>query len=503
MASSISNYLKLAEQFKQITHLKNIEALIHWDAEVNLPPGSAPSRHQEIGTLSETIHKLQTADNLASLLQAVQQEYEHLDQWQEANLDLIQKTYAHAKCIDPNLQAAYSIATSECVFEWKKAREENDFKALTPSLNHVFDLARQIAHAKADHFGKDPYDMMLDLYDPDRTTEEIQKVYDVLKAALPKLLEQVMEKQKKEQLIPLLEPIDEPTQEAIGLRIIESMGFDLSKGRLDKSAHPFCTGTNDDVRLTTRYNPHDFISGLYAIIHETGHGLYQQYLPHRHRDQPVGQAKGMAFHESQSLIMERQAAGSQEFTRFLSRILHDEFGLKGPEYTAENLYKLITRVKPSLIRIAADEVTYPLHVILRFEIEKAMIKDNLKAEDIPQLWNEKMQSYLGITPPNDSDGCMQDIHWPSGAFGYFPAYTNGAIIASMLMRRAKEQNFLISDQLCVGKFTALNDYLDTHLRYFGCLQHSTDLLYSSTGEKEINPNVFLDYLQRKYLGTLK
>lgn len=499
MAKSISNYLKIEEQFKQITHLKNIAAIIHWDEEVNLRQGSAASRHQEIGTLTEVIHKLQTADSLQPLLKAAKQEYYDLNRWQQANFDVIQRAYTHAKCISPNLQAAYSIATSECVFEWKTARIDNDFKALAPYLNHVFDLARQIANTKADHFGKDPYDMMLDLYDPDRTTAEIQYVYDVLKEGLPMLLEKVVAKQKKEEFIPLSEPIDEQTQRAIGVHIIECMEFDFSRGRLDKSAHPFCTGSNDDVRLTTRYNPNDFISGLYAIIHEAGHGLYQQNLPAEYRDQPVGQAKGMAFHESQSLIMECQAAMSKEFTYFLARVLKDEFGLRDPAYTAENLYKLLTRVKPSLIRIEADEITYPLHVILRFEIEKAIIKDNLKAEDIPELWNEKMQKYLGITPPNDRDGCMQDIHWPSGAFGYFPAYTNGAIIASMAMRRAKYQSCLIADQLCIGRFIELNNFLNSHLRYFGCLQNSTDLLHSATGEREINPEVFLDYLKRKYL----
>jgi carboxypeptidase Taq len=499
MSQSINNYLKVEAQFKQITHLKNLAALIHWDAEVNLPIGSAPSRHQEIGTITEIIHQLQTADSLEPLLEAANNEYHSLDLWQKANFTIIKKAYAHAKCINSKLQVAYSIATSECVFNWKMAREKNDFKALIPSLNHVFDLARQIANAKADHFGKDPYDMMIDLYDPDRTTTEIQSVYDVLKTELPKLLNQVITKQQSETIIPILEKIDTQTQKAIGLHIIEKMGFDLKKGRLDESAHPFCTGSNDDVRLTTRYNANDFMTGLSAIIHETGHGLYQQNLPVLYRNQPVGQAQGMAFHESQSLIMECQAALSLEFMQYLAKILQEKFELYGPAYSPQNLYKLVTRVKPSLIRVDADEVTYPLHVILRFEIEKAIIKENLKAEDLPALWNTKMKQYLGITSPTDTDGCMQDIHWPSGAFGYFPAYTNGAIIGSMLMRAAQAKYPTLKEKLSQGDFTALNTYLNQNLRCWGHMKNSPDLLYMATGEQAINPNVFVDYLQKKYL----
>lgn len=294
MSPSIKNYLKLEEHFKQITHLQNLSYLVHSDAEINLSPGSAPSRHQEIGTLVTIIHQMATASSLKPLIQAATQETFYLDLWQKSNLTIIQKVYENAQCISPELQATYSIATSECEFIWRTARKKNDFKALTPSLDRVFDLARQIAHTKAKHFGKDPYDILMDMYDPDRTSQEVQAVYDILKVELPKLLAQITAKQQSENVIPLSEPIDEQTQQAIGLRIMEKMVFDFSRGRLDKSAHPFCSGSNDDVRLTTRYDEKNFLTGIFGIIHETGHGLYQQNLPAKYRDQPVGQAKGMA-----------------------------------------------------------------------------------------------------------------------------------------------------------------------------------------------------------------
>jgi carboxypeptidase Taq len=280
---------------------------------------------------------------------------------------------------------------------------------------------------------------------------------------------------------------------------MEKMGFNMERGRLDKSVHPFCIGSNDDVRLTTRYDENNFLSSLFGVIHETGHGLYQQNLPADYRSQPVGEAKGMAFHESQSLIMEMQAGTSKGFIEYLSKLLKDEFSFSGPEYSAENLYRLVTRVKPSLIRVEADEVTYPLHIILRYEIEKEIIENNLKAKDLPALWNSKMQEYLGVVPDNDSSGCMQDIHWPAGMFGYFPSYTMGAIIASMLMKKAKNKYKSIDFELSQGNFSSLNIFLNDNLRGYGRLKSSMDLLKSSTEQNIVMPETFIEYLEEKYL----
>jgi carboxypeptidase Taq len=277
------------------------------------------------------------------------------------------------------------------------------------------------------------------------------------------------------------------------------MGFSLDHGRLDTSAHPFCSGSNDDVRLTPRYDEGNFISSLTSVIHEVGHGLYQQNLPQAYRDQPVGGPQGMAFHESQSIIIERQVCASIAFTEFLAALLKDEFGFQGKEYEAENLYKLLTSVAPSLVRVDADEVTYPLHVILRFEIEEALIEGNIKADDLPELWNTKMQAYLDIKPQTDDVGCMQDIHWPSGQLGYFPAYANGAIIANMLMQAAQKDYPTMDAALREGNFNDLNNFLTENLRRFGALKSSSDLLAGATGHTKIQPTTFLGYLKKKYL----
>ena len=495
----IENYTKLEKKLQELVHLKNIEGLAYWDAATMLQNGSAANRQKEIATLSSVIHSMATSEEMGNLIEDSLAEFDHLDDWQRSNLAKAKKLYDSENCISIEVQHEYTIASSECEFVWRTSRLNNDFKKLEPYLDRVFDSARKIAALKAKKFKRSPLDVMIDSYDPERTSEEVKEVFVVLKAQLPALINKIIEKQAREKVIPLSTKIDESTQRAIGLKIMERMGFDLNRGRLDKSVHPFCSGSNDDVRLTTRYDENNFLSSLFGVIHETGHGLYQQNLPAKYRNQPVGGPKGMAFHESQSLIMEMQAGTSNSFIEFLAKLLKDDFAFSSAEYSAENLYKLVTRVKPSLIRVDADEVTYPLHVILRFEIEEAILEGNLRAFDLPDFWNSKMQEYLGIVPNTDTEGCLQDIHWPSGSLGYFPSYTNGAIIASMLMKAAKAEYSSIDAELSLGKFDSLNKYLNDNLRQYGSSKISSDLLQAATGHNTVQPNIFLDYLKTKYL----
>ncbi len=500
MSSKIENYTRLEQELARITHVCNIGMLAHWDAATGLPNGSVASRNEEMATFSAVLHEMSTSAKIGQLIESSQGEVDYLDEWQKSNLALTKKSYDRQTRISSDIQHEFSLASSASEFAWRQARANNDFKSLIPYLDRVFNAARKIADLQSHKLKKSSLDVLIDSFDPGRTSSEISDVFNVLKAELPGLTEKIIQKQKGEKLIPLSKPIDEAVQRAIGLRVMDKMGFNMDRGRLDKSVHPFCIGSNDDVRLTTRYNENNFLSSLFGVIHETGHGLYQQNLPAKYRNQPVGGPLGMAFHESQSLIMEMQAGTCQQFTQFLAKLLKDDFAFSGPEYSEENLYKLVTRVKPSFIRVDADEVTYPLHVILRFEIEKAIVEDNMQAAELPELWNSKMQQYLGISPKTDSDGCMQDIHWPSGWLGYFPSYTNGAIIASMLMRAAKSKYSEIDSQLGSGSFQSLNKYLNDNLRQYGSSKDSADLLKTSTGYDSVQPSVFIEYLKDKYLS---
>jgi carboxypeptidase Taq len=499
MSHKIKNYLKLEKEVEQISHLSNIASLAHWDSATMLKPGSAKTRQQEMATLESLIHEMSTSQKFGDLIEAASLEEDLLDDWQKANLKLIKKSYEEEVCITPEMKYEFSIASGESEFAWRKCRAENDFKTLIPYLDRVFKASIQIATAKSAKLRKPIYESLVDSFDPEREVSEITQVYNVLKKELPGLITKIAEKQSSEKVIKLTKPIDEHTQKAIGIKVLEKMGFDLNRGRLDKSTHPFCIGGRFDVRITTRYDENNFLSSLFGVIHETGHGLYQQNLPEKYINQPVGKPKGMAFHESQSLIMEMQACTSLEFTDSLAQLLKDEFNFKGAEYSGENIYRLMTRVYPSFIRVDADEVTYPLHVILRFEIEQQIINGKIKAADLPELWNSKMKEYLGIIPDSYSNGCLQDIHWPAGMIGYFPSYTNGAIIASMVMNCAKKQNTNIDMELFKGTFNSLNNYLNKNLRQYGSLKSSRELLQESTGTTQIDPIIFINHLKNKYL----
>jgi carboxypeptidase Taq len=495
-----NKYTKLTTHFEKIHNLNSLLGLIHWDFEVNMQKKSAHVRQKEITTLSSITHELLISQHTADLLTDAECDLPVLDEWQKRNIYLIRKQLTHATCISTELEASHTEAVSQCVFMWREARQNNDFHSFKPYLHKVVSVTKEIAQIKSEKFGMAPYDILIDQYDPDRKSDEIKSVFNVLKSEIPKLLAQIQAKQEREKIIsnPNTLSMDPIQQKLLGKKIMEYMGFDFDRGRLDESIHPFCGGATNDIRLTTRYNQADFLPGLLGVVHETGHALYEMDLPEDYINQLVGRSYGMTFHESQSLLMECQVAKSREFLTFLAKILQDECKLFGEEYFSENLYKKLSYVEPTLIRVEADEVTYPLHIILRFEIEEALINNDITVEDLPTVWNEKMKQYLGITPDSDKNGFMQDIHWPSGAIGYFPAYTNGAIVASMIMKKATEVYPLIRNSIKEGNFTELNSFARQNLRRFGSLKNSSDLLYTATGYNSIQPEVFIEYLREKY-----
>lgn len=322
---------------------------------------------------------------------------------------------------------------------WRSARPASDFAAVAPKLKIVLDLTREMAAAKAEALGVTPYDALLDQYEPGGRADSIDMLFADLESVLPGLLGEVLEAQSRRPA-PLRPagPFPIETQKAVAARFMQTLGFDFTHGRLDVSAHPFCGGSADDLRLTTRYDEDDFTQSFMGVLHETGHALYEQGLPADWRRQPVGKARGMSVHESQSLLMEMIACRSRAFATYAAPILRDAFGGSGPAWEAENLYRLNTRVKPDFIRVEADEVTYPAHVILRYRLERDLIAGRLEIEDLPEAWNEGMKRLLGLTVPDDRRGVLQDIHWYDGAFGYFPTYTLGAMTAAQLFQAACE-----------------------------------------------------------------
>ncbi len=495
----MKHYTLLEQELEQISQINNVISILYWDIAVNIPQGAIDSRTNEISLLSSMAHSRLQSKKLAELVESVSENLNMLDIWQLANLQETKRRIVESTCIDYDLRKRYVTASAKCELIWRNARKNNDYLSLKPYLQTVLDCTQEMAKSKAATLNCTVYDALLDTYDPDRKLDEIKITFNNIKKNIPQLIAQIVEKQSKEHVLPIVDTINKEQQKLIAKRLMAIMEFDCTKGRLDESTHPFCQGTPDDIRLTNRYDERNFISGIMGIMHETGHALYEQNLPSKYKNQPVGKAKGMAVHESQSLFMEMQVGRSREFCEFLSMLLKDEFGFKGQEYSGENLYKLMTRVKPSFIRVEADEVTYPMHVIIRLELEELLISGDLTLDDLPYYWNNKMQEYLGITPPTDTDGCLQDIHWPMGSFGYFPSYTNGAIIASMLMKKAQEVNHNIKKEITKGEFTGINQFLNNNLRNYGSLKSTGELIKDATGEDQIQSEIFLNYLKQKYL----
>ena len=384
---------------------------------------------------------------------------------------------------------------------WRKARPAGDFALVRPALEEVLRRVRDVASAKAARLGKTPYEALLDEYEPDGSTVAIDRLFGELAGMLPGLIDAVLAHQgAQKQPLPLGERFPLEQQRLLGVELMRRLGFDFDHGRLDISLHPFCGGTPDDVRITTRYDEADFTGALMGVLHETGHALYERGLPAAWRHQPVGAARGMSLHESQSLLVEMQACRSREFLEFSAPILRKAFGGNGAAWDADNLYRIYTRVERSFIRVDADEVTYPAHVILRYRLERAMISGDLALADLPGAWNTGMRELLGVTPPSDREGCLQDIHWYDGAWGYFPTYTLGAMTAAQLFAAAKRTDPTILPSIARGDFAPLLRWLRAHVHGKGSLLSTDALIREATGAP-LGAQVFEAHLRARYLAS--
>ena len=493
-------YTRLETRFARLGALNEAMAVLHWDSSAMMPSGGAEARGEQLAQLSLMAHELLVDPAVADWLAAADAQVEDLDDWRRANLREMRRAHSHATALPARLVEALRRACHACEGLWREARPENDFAKVRPALQEVLDLTREAGQAKSEVLGKSLYDALLDQYEPDGNAAAIERLFDALAESLPKLLDEVLAYQKRQEA-PVLPagPFPTEAQADLARQLMEAVGFDFRHGRLDTSAHPFTGGVPEDVRLTTRYDQSDFVSGLMGVLHETGHALYERGLPREWRRQPVGEARGMSIHESQSLLMEMQACRSREFVGYLAPLARSAFAGSGSEWEAENLYRLYTRVAPDFIRVDADEVTYPAHVILRFRLEKALIEERLTLEDLPGAWSEELQSLLGITPPDDRRGCLQDIHWYDGAWGYFPTYTLGAMTAAQLFEAACGAHPEIPERLGQGDFSTLLAWLRRHVHEQGCRFSSEELLARATG-KPLDPRVFETHLRRRYLG---
>ncbi len=492
-------YQELSQRFRRLGLLGDALAVLQWDTAAMMPDGAAPARAAQAATLSVLVHEQLTDPRVGDLL-ADAEAAGGLDDWQRANLAEMRRRYVHATAVPADLVERLSVASSDCEMAWRSARPANDFAGLLPKLRAVLELTREQAHAKAAALNCTPYDALLDQYEPGGRADEIDRLFGELEAFLPELTQRVLERQRGAPApLPLDGPFDVAAQRALGVKLMAALGFEFEHGRLDVSHHPFCGGTPDDVRITTRFDPADFSKSLMAVLHETGHALYERGLPAAWRNQPVGEARGMSVHESQSLLIEMQACRSRAFASFAAPLARAAFDRSGPAWEADNLYRHSTRVTPSLIRVDADEVTYPAHVILRYRLERALLAGDLDLADLPGAWRDGMRARLGIAPDDDTDGCLQDIHWPGGSWGYFPTYTLGAMTAAQLFAAARQALPGLMDDLARGDFRRLLGWLREHVHAKGSRLSAAELLTQATGSP-LSVEPFRRHLEDRYLG---
>src|SRR5258706_4043637 len=490
-------YAELCRVWSRLYRFNHLSAIVGWDRNAMMPPKGNAARAAAEAELHALIHRTRTEPRLAELLQAAEQE--PLSDIERANLREIRRDWRDANALPESLVEAKTLAGGKCEHAWRSQRPANDWRGFLANFREVVRLSREEAALLAADTGLSRYDALMDRYEPGVRAADMDRIFADVKLWLPGLIERVQVRQRGEREIKRVPPFPVAAQRALNLAVMQKLGFDFAGGRLDESTHPFSGGVPEDVRLTTRYREDDFAQSLLGTIHETGHARFEQNLPREWLGQPLGNARSYGIHESQSLSCEMQLARSRAFVGVLAPLLTAHFGVQ-PAFTADNLYRLFTRVKPGLIRVDADEVTYPAHVILRYEIERALIEGAIEADDIPALWDEKMQALLGIdTRGNYRDGCMQDVHWTEGAFGYFPSYTLGAMYAAQwfaAMRRAVPD---LDPRIAAGDLAPVFDWLNANIWSQASRWDTPELVARASGEP-LNPQHFRAHLETRYLA---
>jgi len=490
-------YDLLAATQLRLYHFGHLGAIVHWDRETNMPPKGIEARGAALAELAALMHRMRTDSQLRQRIERAEQE--PLDETQRANLREIRREWQQANALPEALVQARSLASSRCEHAWRTQRQANDWCGFVGNFRDVLRIAREEAELLSQRQGVSRYEALMDRFEPGMSCAEVDRVFCDLKAWLPALVRQVEWRQAREVVLTPVGPFDTSRQAELCQRVTRLLGFDFDAGRLDVSTHPFSGGVPEDVRLTTRYRDDDFQQSLMGTIHETGHGRYEQNRPRALLGQPVSEARSMAIHESQSLSFEMQLGRSRGFAGLLAPMLAEALGAQ-PAFEPGNLYRLLTRVKPGLIRVDADEATYPAHVILRYEIERALIEGEIEPEDIPALWDEKMLALLGHdTRGNFRDGPMQDVHWPAGMFGYFPCYTLGAMYSAQWFAAIRRATPELDARIARGDLTPVFDWLRDNIWLQASRWTTEELALRASGER-LNPAHFRAHLERRYLS---
>jgi len=495
---AVSPYEQLEQEFRRLHAFRGALSLLRWDAAVMMPRGSADVRGEQLAALETEHHALLTTPKVARLLERAEAGASQLEDWPLANLHEMRRQRDHAIATPPSLIARLAKATSRAEVYWVEAKKANDFKILAPHLEEVVHLVRDKAALLGQARGLAPYDALVDGFTPGISTADIDTIFKALSRKLPSLINEAIEVQASHPPIPLTGKFSVSRQRSLSTDVLKALGFPFDRGRLDESEHPFTEGVPGDIRVTTRFDLNDPFSGLLGAIHETGHAMYDLGLPMKWRDQPVGRDRGLALEESQSLLFEMTLCRSRSFVKYLRPLLEKYLQVNGPEWDEVNLYRHLIRVRRSLIRMDADELTYPVHIMLRYELEKRILEGSLPVADLPEAWNANLEQRLNIRPSNDVEGCLQDIHWAVGHFGYFPSYALGAVIAGQLNEAMRAARPALDEEVAAGHFGGVMDWLRDNVHGVGARLPVQELIKQATG-KPLTAAAYLRYLEAKYL----
>jgi carboxypeptidase Taq len=487
-------YEALLAAVREIGQVASLEALLDWDLETNMPPGGLNVRAEQLAFVASLAHQRRSDPKLGELLSRIDEAT--ADPIRLANLREIRRFHERAVKIPTDLVRRIARTTTIAKAVWTKARAESKFALFAPHLTELLELKGQMADALG--WQEERYDALLDEYEPGMTTAQVSRLFGELRGPLSDLVRQLAAAKRKPDSSILHRQYPREAQERFARRLAEAIGFDFDAGRMDVSTHPFCTSMGPgDVRFTTRYAEEFFNPAAFGVLHEAGHGLYEQGLDPAHLFTPMGQAVSLGVHESQSRLWENFVGRSREFWEHFFAGCQKTFPLALDDVALDAFYAAINAVCPSPIRVEADEVTYNLHIILRFDLERELLSGKLAVPDVPAAWNEKLKELLGITPRNDAEGCLQDIHWSMGAFGYFPTYTLGNIYAAQIQAAARQAIPDLADRIRRGDFSALLGWLRTNIHRLGQQYRSADLIRKVTGgPPSIGP--FLEYVRGKY-----
>ena len=489
-------YKELKKIFSQSSISSDIEGILHWDMSTMMPTKARRQRADQLAFMAKIKHKLISNIRVKELIKKV--EDVSLGKEDRENFIEMKREHLFISSLPKKLAESLSKTSVTCEGLWQEARKKSDFSIVQKCLKELVNLTKEEAIILGDKLNCSPYQALVQKYEPLANVEDINSVFTDLKEFLLPTIDKIIAKQKNEIVLPITKKISSNMQYEIAMSIIKKIGFDFSRGRLDNSEHPFCGGATDDVRITTRYSEVDPFSSLDGVMHETGHAMYELGLPKKWQHQPVGNSRGMAMHESQSLLIEMQITRSFAFKKFLSKFLYDLFDFKESEWTAVNLYTLGTRVNKSFIRVEADEVTYPLHIMLRFKIEQMLIDNKLQVEEIPIAWNQEYKKLFGNEVNKDSNGCLQDIHWYAGLFGYFPTYSLGALIAAQFAHVLRKEIPKLDEHIEQGKFDTLINWLRKNIHQKGSFFSTNEILQQVTNSP-LNAKYFKKYITNRYL----